>query len=244
MVCAVLGPAGCASGQTGGGATASPASPTSATAAAQDYGCLTPDQVPGAYQLKLSDQPTTADAFAAGHGRVGVVLAHMAGESVCEWAPWVSKFAAEGYLATTFTAVGPTDANVGDAITELKRRGATRVLLVGGSKGGTAVLVAASRPQALPVAAVVSLSGPAQYQGMDAGAAVPRLTMPVLFMADADDSPFDDDAKSLAAEAKRAQVHWLKLYPGASHASAVLGNPAALADFTAFVAKYAPPTVG
>jgi pimeloyl-ACP methyl ester carboxylesterase len=217
-------------------------SATASSAAAQDYGCLTPDQVPGAYQLKLSEQPATADAFAAGHGKVGVVLAHMAGESVCEWAPWVSKLAAEGYLATTFTSVGPTDANVGDAITELRRRGATKVLLVGGSKGGTAVLVAASRPQALPVEAVVSLSGPAQYEGMDAGAAAPTLTMPVLFMADADDSPFNDDAKSLAAAAKRAPVHLLKLYPGTSHASAVLGDPTALTEFTAFIAKYAPPS--
>lgn len=207
-----------------------------------EYGCLTAAQAPGAFQLKVSDQSSTTDAFAEGHGPVGVVFAHMAGESVCEWAPYVSGFAAKGYLALTFTAVGATDQEIADAVAELKRRGARRVLLVGGSKGGTGVLVAASRPLALPVVAVVSLSGPADYAGMDASAAVPRLTVPVFFMADSDDEPFTGDARALAAAAVHAPTHPLKLYPGSNHASAVLGDPAALADFDAFVARYAPPS--
>ena len=57
------------------------------------------------------------------------------------------------------------------------------LLLVG------AVLVAAGRVRP-PVAGVVSLSGAAEFAGMDARVVVPRLRVPALFMAAKGDGPF------------------------------------------------------
>lgn len=82
------------------------------------------------------------------------------------------------------------------AVTQLRRRGVTRVVLVGLSMGGTAVLVAAARIRP-PVAGVVSLSGPAEFGDMDASAAVARLRVPALFMAARADGPFAAAARGL-----------------------------------------------
>jgi pimeloyl-ACP methyl ester carboxylesterase len=245
-VAALLALAGCSGGAagtspSGAASSAAPAS-VAASAAAQaaaGYGCLTPKDAGALVQLPVGDS-VVDDTVVQGRGTVGVVFAHMAGEDLCEWYPYAQQFAQQGYLALTYTAGGGMDQDVAAVVGELKRRGATSVLLVGGSMGGTAVLTAASERLALPVTAVVSLSGPGDYAGADAAAAVKRLTMPVLFMADKDDAPFADDATTMNA-ACGSPVHQLKLYPGSAHASALLSDATALADFHAFVKKYAPP---
>ena len=53
------------------------------------------------------------------------------------------------------------------AAAELRRRGADRLVLVGFSMGGTAAVEAAAEITP-PVAGVISLSGPEEYQGADA----------------------------------------------------------------------------
>jgi dienelactone hydrolase len=75
-----------------------------------------------------------------------------------------------------------------------------RIILVGASMGGTASLVAAHG--IVPtVAGVASLSGPANYAGMDALTTVKSLTVPVLFMAAANDQAggfdFPADARTM-----------------------------------------------
>jgi dienelactone hydrolase len=82
------------------------------------------------------------------------------------------------------------------AVGELRRRGVAKVVLVGSSIGGTAVLVAASRIRPA-VAGVVSLSGAAVFGDMDARTAVPRVRVPALFMAAQEDGPFPTAARGL-----------------------------------------------
>jgi pimeloyl-ACP methyl ester carboxylesterase len=104
-----------------------------------------------------------------GRGRTGLVLAHGRGGDLCEWLPYAQRFAERGYqaLAFDFEGFGGSRAGLGAdagietdvvaAARQLRRRGADRIVLVGSSMGGTAVLAAARiRP---PVAGVVSLSG-------------------------------------------------------------------------------------
>jgi dienelactone hydrolase len=74
------------------------------------------------------------------------------------------------------------DDDVIAAVGQLRRRDVARVVLVGSSMGGTAVLVAATRIRP-PVAGVVSLSGPVVFGDLDARAAVGRLRVPALFVA-------------------------------------------------------------
>ena len=78
------------------------------------------------------------------------------------------------------------------AVAELRRRGVTRVALVGASMGGAAVLIAGTRVQP-PVAAVVSLSGEADPTNLvggiplNAGAVVDQLTVPIMFVVATND---------------------------------------------------------
>jgi dienelactone hydrolase len=78
------------------------------------------------------------------------------------------------------------------AVAELRRRGATRVALVGASMGGAAVLIAGTRIQP-PVAAVVSVSGetdPTSLVGgipLNAGAAAKQLTVPTMLVVATND---------------------------------------------------------
>ncbi|MFC1414685.1 alpha/beta hydrolase family protein [Streptacidiphilus sp. N1-12] len=191
--------------------------------------------------VQLSSDGSQFDAHVSGKGTVGIVYAHMSGADLCEWSSFAKEAAGEGYLTLTYTSSGSMDLDVTAAVGELKRRGATRVVLVGGSMGGTAVLTAASLPEPLPVAAVVSLSAPESYGGDNALNAVKQLRMPVQFMVDQGDSDFADGVAELSRVCGSAHKV-LKVYPGSGHASAVLADSKAKADFDAFIRTYAPPS--
>jgi pimeloyl-ACP methyl ester carboxylesterase len=186
--------AGCGGG---GGATGGPGSGASApatTAAAAAKACLEGGEQ--AFSFPAADGPTTGVVL--GQGRTGVVLGHQAGSDLCEWLPQARRLAKQGHQVLAFD-FGPY-ANIGKdmvaAAAELRRRGADRLVLVGSSMGGTAAIEAAAEITP-PVAGVVSLSGPEEYQGADAATAAPKLRVPVLFIAAADDPPFADAAHAL-----------------------------------------------
>ncbi len=71
-------------------------------------------------------------------------------------------------------------AQVALAVLWARQHGAQRTTLVGASLGGTVVSVAAARIEP-PVEAMVNLSGPVQYAGLDVADAAPRITVPSLF---------------------------------------------------------------
>jgi pimeloyl-ACP methyl ester carboxylesterase len=145
-----------------------------------------------------------------GTGRKGVVLAHQSSGNFCQWFPYARTLARRGFrvLAFDFRTCGASaipriqanayrfDRDVVAAVNVLRRRGATSIVLAGGSLGATAVVVVASRlePQ---VQGVISLSSPQQAYGLDAATAAGQLQVPVLFVAAADDGEFADDARQL-----------------------------------------------
>jgi pimeloyl-ACP methyl ester carboxylesterase len=133
-----------------------------------------------------------------GQGRTGVVLGHQAGSDLCEWMPRARALARSGrqVLAFDFGPSGHIKQDMLAAAAELRRRGVTRMVLVGSSMGGTAAIAAAAEITP-PVAGVVSLSGPEEYRGADAATAAPKLRVPVLFVVAHDDPPFADDARAL-----------------------------------------------
>ena len=71
------------------------------------------------------------------------------------------------------------------AMTWARTHGATRLSSVGASLGGTTVTVAAAQTQS---DAVVNLSGPVTWIGLDARRAAPRVTEPTLLVVAPDDS--------------------------------------------------------
>ncbi len=139
-----------------------------------------------------------------GTGKTGVVLAHQSDGSLCQWAPYAQVLGQQGYraMAFDFPSYGSShgsdglDAAVVEAATYLHEHGATSVVLIGASMGGTAVVAAAPQIEP-PPAAVISLSGPSNYGGVSAYNAAPRLTMPVLYAVCQYDTAFVDSAHEL-----------------------------------------------
>lgn len=235
-------------GRGGGAASQAPAPPTTAAIAKP---CLR-----GVSSAELVRFTTSAGAalvgVVLGSGGTGLVLAHQVGSDLCEWLPQAQAFAEQGYrvLAFDFEGFGDSqpgsgadariDTDVVAAAEQLRRRGAETTVLVGSSMGGTAVLSAATQVRP-PVAGVVSLSGPASFQGVDAGAAVSRLRVPVLFVAAADDHPFVDDARAMHRTVAVADKRLLVI-PGGGHGTSLLefgqDAPRVLAAVGKFIADH------
>lgn len=142
-----------------------------------------------------------------GAGDLGVVLAHESGQDACNWAFFVQEMAASGrqVLAFDFNGDGSSD-DIGDgrldldvlaAVRELRARGASRVVVIGASKGATAAVAAAATPES-GIDGVVSLSAVLAYAEVDAARAVPSLSVPSLFVGAVLDASRDEIAQSFA----------------------------------------------
>ena len=238
LVGAALVAAGCAAGGRDGtgqsAATGAPAGPPPATRSAA-YGkpCLRAGERGAAFRFRVGQGFDTV-GMVLGDGDSGLVFGHQLGADLCEWLETARAYARLGYraLVLDFHDRDQVDDDVAAAVAELRRRGVTRVVLVGSSMGGTAVLVAAARIRP-PVAAVVSVSGAADFGDMDARAAVARLRVPALFMAAREDRPFPADARGLYRAAATSDRHLL-VVAGAAHGAAMLhvGDDAARARAT------------
>jgi pimeloyl-ACP methyl ester carboxylesterase len=180
---AALGAAGC----TGSGRDAAPpgipGAPLATRSPAHGKPCLRADERAASFRFPVGQGFDTVGVV-LGRGRRGLVLGHQRGGDLCEWVPMARSYARLGYRALVFDFHDQDrlDDDVVAAVAELRRRGVARVVLVGSSMGGTAVLVAATRIRPA-VAGVVSLSGPAVFGDLDARPAVARLRVPALFMA-------------------------------------------------------------
>jgi pimeloyl-ACP methyl ester carboxylesterase len=118
------------------------------------------------------------------------------------WDGVAQDLAAEGFfvLAFDFRGYGESegakdiqylDRDVTAAVITLRQAGAEEIVLVGASMGGTACLKSADQLQTLSsvrLAGVATLSAPVQFQGLSAEEAVPRLQIPLLFIAAEGDS--------------------------------------------------------
>jgi pimeloyl-ACP methyl ester carboxylesterase len=183
LVGAALLGVGCTGGGRPAATSAQPSSPPATRSAAYGIRCLQDAERAAAFRFRVGEGLNTAGVI-LGQGQGGLVFGHQRGWNLCEWIRLARSYARLGYraLAFDFRDYSRLDHDVAAAVTQLRRRGVTRVVLVGSSMGGTAVLVAAARIRP-PVAGVVSLSGPAEFGDMDASAAVARLRVPALFMA-------------------------------------------------------------
>jgi pimeloyl-ACP methyl ester carboxylesterase len=145
----------------------------------------------------VTEDGLTLSGTLFGSGTRGVALAHMFPADQTSWSPTAQRLAQEGFLVLTFDFRGYgrsegnkeiqyLDRDVTAAVQYLRAAGAWEVVLVGASMGGTAALKAADRLQMLSsirLAGVVTLSAPEQFKGLSATDAVPRLVVPLLFIA-------------------------------------------------------------
>jgi pimeloyl-ACP methyl ester carboxylesterase len=204
--------------------------------------CIQPGETP--VQLTTSDGAGIY-GVEVGTGTTGVVLGHQYLSDHCEFMDFARDLAKRGYssLAIDFRYYGRSrggdgrrlDLDVAAAVARLRADGATRIKLVGASMGGTAVLVAASRIMPA-VDGVVSLSGPAQYRGLNALRAVRTLRVPVRFVVSRSDRPFAADALALVKAITEKDKAIFRL-TGGLHGSSTLGRPGALSFVLAFLAR-------
>ena len=226
MTALLLGAALWTAGCTGGGRqdsrrSAATGTPPATRSAAYGKPCLQGRERAAAFRFRVGQGFDTVGVVLGG-GNNGLVFGHERGSNLCEWVPLARSYARLGYrvLAFDFHDQDRLDDDVVAAVAELRRRGVAKVVLVGSSMGGTAVLMAAARIRPA-VAGVVSLSGPASFGDMDARAAVVRLRIPALFMAAREDGPFASAARALYQAASTRDKRLLVLTSDA-HGTAML----------------------
>jgi dienelactone hydrolase len=188
-------------------------------------------QAPGAHR---ADFPGTGGkpllGYTMGTGPVGIVLANQADDNACSWAGYAQDLAQRGYRVLAFDFHGEGDSadsdgtggdDVAAAATYLRSQpGVSGIVLMGASRGGTAVLVAGASLKP-PPKAVIALSAPAVYNQDDAASAVANLTVPTLFVAAEDDGSIPADAQSMSAKVA-PNLRTLKIVPGGSHGKNLL----------------------
>jgi pimeloyl-ACP methyl ester carboxylesterase len=88
------------------------------------------------------------------------------------------------------------------------------------------------------VDAVIALSAPSVYTGMDASLVVPGLTMPVLYMASENDSSFARAARELSKATTRASENDLTIVDGVNHGVSMLDSDENYSKVKGFLKKY------
>ena len=215
-----------------------------------------PSLIDGARPVYFTDPTGTRLAGAVrGTGRTGVVLSHMSDGDVCSWDPYARQLAEAGYrvLVLQFQAYGESDGAAGDgeladnvigAANLLRREGVDGVALIGASMGGAASLAAATGLTP-PAAAVISMSAPTVYPNADAMSAVPRLTVPVLYLVGETDGAFAANARELHAATPATTTRELVVVPSSAHGIFLLGQAGSTGErvrsaMDAFLAAHAP----
>jgi pimeloyl-ACP methyl ester carboxylesterase len=180
-----------------------------------------------------------------GRGKTGVVFAHQLAGDRCQWLPFARELTAKGYRALVFDMRGYgsssgldgtyPDRDVAAAAKELRARGATQIVLVGASMGGTGVVAAA--PGIRPgVSGIVDLSGPTGFGGVNALPAARKLRAPALFVAGRDDGSYAFATRTLcrAAASKDKQ---LLMAPTSLHGVDLVSRPDVKKAVLAFIAR-------
>jgi hypothetical protein len=229
---AVLGLSGCSSDASKpvSNSAAAPATPSPS----MDASCLSTIPDAAAHVTHFAAGSDTVEAFTTGTGPVGVILAHQVGSDLCQWQDIWPDLTAKGYRIMAISMHADITADVVAATARLRSQGVQKVVLIGASMGGSAVLAGAGQITP-PVQAVVSLSGPSDFGTANAIEAVKTLRVPVAFFAGKQDTEFSDDATAMfgVTAEKDKSVHIVD--PSSDHGVDLW--PAVKAEVFDFIAK-------
>jgi dienelactone hydrolase len=212
--------AGCG-GRGGATSTAPPGTTATASRSAAFDDCLRPGPA-----VRLVTVPAPGERLPAvvlgGGGSTGVVFANQSASVACGWLPYARTVASAGVRSLVFDyAQASRDAEVLAAARWLRAHGARRVVLVGASIGGRAVVTAAARGGPRQVDGVVSLSGERILGAQpDLLADARRLRVPALWVSAENDgyTNFATETRQLYRGARgHARPDRLLVVGGADH---------------------------
>jgi fermentation-respiration switch protein FrsA (DUF1100 family) len=241
-LCVLLGlTAACGSGGSHSNTASHAPSGTSSAATQPPPSCLTDAEAQKNLRAVVLPSGDERQAAEWGSGSVGVLLSHQSDGDLCQWRDYALTLAHRGYRALALSYQDATPDEALAAVNTLRKDGAKTVVLLGASMGGTLSLATAARMSPPPVA-VVSLSGPAVFNSVNAMAAVRKLRMPLFFAAGSLDQPFASDARRLYRAATHASTRRLLMdAESGSHGVAFLDGGKVQKAMEAFLARFAPP---
>lgn len=185
-----------------------------------------------------------------GNGKTAVICSHELHTTKAIWSASgiPQRLALRGYQVLAYDFRGDGDSagqpdlgkmaiDLHAAIAFVRKLGATKIVLLGASMGGTATLEVAASEQ---VAAVITLSGPQNFANGVSDAEVKAISAPKLFVNSQNDDYADETMHMYAIANAPKDIH---MYPGSAHGTDIFdsenGN-----DLTqrilSFVAQYAP----
>ena len=195
------------------------------------FGCITKDDATLIHHKKGDLE---ANVAVMGKGDVGVVITYETFRNVCLWLPLAERLVADGHQVLLFDQLAGTGDELIPQMSDLIRgKGATKVVLVGGSQGGGESILAA--PDVEPAVSAVVVMAPSDIATAEA------LTMPLLQVVASGDGDFPSIAKANDAAATRSSDHQLLVVEGNAHASKIFDGAAkqkVLDAMSAFITKH------
>jgi acetyl esterase/lipase len=194
-------------------------------------GCLRPG--PGVAMVKVPAPGEQLPAVVLGHGgSVGVVFANESGNVACGWLPYARDITRRGVRSLLFDyALANNEDEVLAAADWLRAHGAKRVVIVGASIGGRAVVTAGAKAHSGQVDAIVSLSGERILGGQrDIIVDARRLRAPTLWVSSTGDgyTNFAAETRQLYRAARdHARPNRLLVVGGDDHGWDLLKGPQA-----------------
>lgn len=179
---------------------------------------------------------TSADGVALvgriyGDGATAIVASHESGGSKGNFQSSGPRMAAAGFTVLAYdnrgdgaSSAGDSDQRIQDliaAVDLVRTRGATKVFLLGSSRGGTLSLTGATQ---IPVDGVITISAPPPEQGP---ALVAAVTAPSLYVNSENDG-YADSTQAMYDAANEPRQ--LQLYPGGGHGVALFASHPDLID--------------
>ncbi len=191
-----------------------------------------------------------------GEGPRGVVLAHQSDADMCQWLPYATMLASQGYRVVAFDFAGfgtssktPMPTYIDDIRTVvgyLREQNTPKVVVIGASMGATMSIVAAAAPTS-SVAGVVAVSPPKVFDSINAEHAASNLRAPMLYIAGDEDGDYSVYAREIN-DATPEQLRGLLVVPAPEHGVALVeaqspAGAAVRAAIEEFLAEHLNPAI-
>jgi pimeloyl-ACP methyl ester carboxylesterase len=211
-----------------------------------------PTATPGisAQPVSFSTQDgVTLSGTLYGHGAQAIILSNEGNNASEPWQPVAEQLAAHGYLVLSY-AYRPSAANFDGlaahaladlqvAISFMRARPITRLILIGASLGALVSLKVATIQR---VDGLVAISSPMGYQEIQlTDVDLRQLVVPKLFVTSADNQPFASATLHMFAVAPAPKEQ--RVYPGTAHGTSLFVGASGTDLFAVilqFVQRYAP----